>query len=155
MKRVILIFFIVCVNSLMADLEDHLKKPTDKFCVHSLKGIDFIYVINLDQRPEKFALCSLQLNAFGIQPYRFSAVNGWELSLEAISHVGIKYEPWITHDHWGTYYSGEGEFRHEIVQTDRQKLFFPLHVARRNWHCAESSFLCCKMHILPNMKQFG
>ena len=95
-ERVILIFFIVCVNSLMADLEDHLKKLTDKFCVHSLKGIDFIYVINLDQRPEKFALCSLQLNAFGIQPYRFSAVNGWELSLEAINDVGIKYEPWMT-----------------------------------------------------------
>jgi GR25 family glycosyltransferase involved in LPS biosynthesis len=53
-------------------------------------------MINLDQRPEKFTQSSEQLHSYGIFPYRFSAVNGWELTVEAINDIGLKYQPGMT-----------------------------------------------------------
>jgi GR25 family glycosyltransferase involved in LPS biosynthesis len=76
-----------------ANIEDHLKKAEGKLYIHKMRNIDFIYMINLDQRPEKFEAASQQFHNYGIYPYRFSAVNGWELSLEAINDVGLKYRP--------------------------------------------------------------
>jgi len=63
------------------------QKPKD----HSFDQIDFIYMINLDERPEKFSLAAGGLELYGISPYRFSAVNGWKLSLEAIQQLGVKF----------------------------------------------------------------
>jgi hypothetical protein len=65
---------------LCADLEDHLKKVDRSASIateSSLRNIDFIYMINLDQRPEKWKLSVDQLAPYGITPCRFSAVNGW------------------------------------------------------------------------------
>ena len=70
-----------------AAVADHFKKALGKSDIHRMKNIDFIYMINLDQRPEKFEKCINQLHPFGIYPYRFSAVNGWELTIEAINDV--------------------------------------------------------------------
>jgi GR25 family glycosyltransferase involved in LPS biosynthesis len=91
-----------------ADIVDRLKKAEGKSDIHSLESIDFIYMINLDQRPEKFTIASEQLHKYGIYPYRFSAVNGWELSLEAINDVGLKYQPGMM-PLKATYYSIEGD----------------------------------------------
>ena len=77
-------------------LQDHLKKAENKGDDHKMRNIDFIYMINLDKRPEKFALAKQYLQRYGINPYRFSAVNGWELSVEAIQDIGVKYEPGMT-----------------------------------------------------------
>lgn len=74
-------------------IEDHLKIIGERSDVHRMKHIDFIYMINLDERPEKWQFCNDQLNPYGIFPYRFSAVNGWKLTLEAINDVGLKYHP--------------------------------------------------------------
>jgi GR25 family glycosyltransferase involved in LPS biosynthesis len=63
-------------------------------------------MINLDRRPEKFAKSVNQLNPYGIYPYRFSAVNGWELSLETINDVGVKYEAWMTSGRSNLYLPG-------------------------------------------------
>jgi GR25 family glycosyltransferase involved in LPS biosynthesis len=103
---------------LQAKVEDHFKKALGKTDFHSMRNIDFIYVINLDQRPEKFARCAKQLALWGINPYRFSAVNGWELSLEVVNDVGIKLDPSMTRTQWGTYYvpGGNREPQHEPVQ---------------------------------------
>jgi len=88
-----------------------------------MRNIDFIYVINLDQRPEKFSRCVQQLSLYGIEPYRFSAVNGWELTLETINDVGVRFEPWMSMEKWGTFYDGKVE-QHEIV-----------HEIGRNYFC--------------------
>ena len=58
-----------------------------------MNEIDFIYMINLDERPEKFHLSEAQLNQYGIYPYRFSAVNGWKIPAEAFGHLGVKIFP--------------------------------------------------------------
>ncbi len=77
-------------------LQDHLKKAEGKQLDHKMKNIDFIYMINLDERPQKYVLSKQFLEPYGINPYRFSAVNGWKLSLEAINDVGVKYKPGMT-----------------------------------------------------------
>jgi GR25 family glycosyltransferase involved in LPS biosynthesis len=109
-------FLILFLGSLYADIEDHFKKINDKAGFHQMRNIDFIYTINLDQRPEKFQACVNQLSFHGIEPYRFSAVNGWELSLGAINELGVKYMPWMPTG-WATYYllEGDPEPHHEML----------------------------------------
>lgn len=89
------IFLLFSVISLFGDIEDHLKKATGKTDDCHMRNIDFIYMINLDERPEKFEDCRQALAPYGIVPYRFSAVNGWELPLEVVNDVGLKYQPWM------------------------------------------------------------
>jgi len=119
------LFFILSFNVLSAGIENYLKKVGEKTDSHNMRNIDFIYTINLDQRPEKFKNCTDQLTPYGINPFRFSAVNGWELSLEAINDVGVKYEPWMAKDLWGTYYSGNKNVnsRHEIMSVESRSYF--------------------------------
>ncbi len=115
LMRFLCLFFILF--SLQAKLEDHFKKVYGKLDIYRMKNIDFIYVINLDQRSKKFERCAHQLGFWEIVPYRFSAVNGWELPLETIQDVGILYEPWMTTGAWGTYYENPSweVSKHEYV----------------------------------------
>ncbi len=73
------------------NLERYFQPANGKSLEHKIDGVDFIYMINLDERPEKFAKTSKELENFGIFPYRFSAVNGWKLSTEALNQVGVKF----------------------------------------------------------------
>lgn len=97
-----LIFFLPFF--LFGDLEPHLKKAEEKSGSHSMPGIDFIYMINLDQRPEKWKCSIDQLAPYGIHPYQFSAVNGWEIPFEAIDEVGLKFSPEMEGGFWATTY---------------------------------------------------
>lgn len=108
-----------------AQLKDHLKKAELKSDVHKVKNVDFIYMINLDQRPEKWSFCNDQLNPYGIFPYRFSAVNGWELSLEAINDVGLKFQLDMIGGYLGTSYPRDGAFEqvHGIIEQKDQVYF--------------------------------
>jgi GR25 family glycosyltransferase involved in LPS biosynthesis len=98
--------------SLLGDITHHLKPALGKGDLHHMRNIDFIYMINLDKRPEKFARSSEQLNPFGICPYRFSAVNGWELPLDILSDLGVTYLQGMNQDIPGTCYSKEGTVYH-------------------------------------------
>jgi GR25 family glycosyltransferase involved in LPS biosynthesis len=82
-----------CFGDLNAGIEKHFRKIENKTGGHSMPNIDFIYVINLDKRPEKLKQTLDELRPYGIEPFRFSAVNGWELSFEAIDDIGVKYRP--------------------------------------------------------------
>ncbi len=109
---------------LSADLFDHLKKAEGKSSAHKMRNIDFIYMINLDRRPEKFAQASGELNLYGIYPYRFSAVNGWELSLTTINDVGLKYKPGMT-PLFATSFplEAEGQASHGFIKDDGRAYF--------------------------------
>ncbi len=116
-------------------IADHLKPALGKEGDHQMKGIDFIYMINLDQRPEKFAKASEQLHQHGIFPYRFSAVNGWELSLEAINDIGLKFQPGMTPLMATTYpLEARGKFSHEFM-THYGKAYFCHCMARGTMGC--------------------
>jgi GR25 family glycosyltransferase involved in LPS biosynthesis len=123
----VLAFFACCVFGahIEASIGDHLKKALNKSDVHQMKNIDFIYMINLDQRPEKFAKCTQQLHPYGIYPYRFSAVNGWELSLETINDVGVKFAPGMTGGFLATSFLPQDNFQshHEEIQNYGQTYF--------------------------------
>ena len=48
-------------------------------------------MINLDHRPNKYAESLSELRPYGIRPFRFSAVNGWELKHSALQEIGVVY----------------------------------------------------------------
>lgn len=119
------ILLLVLALSLHGKLEDHFKPAIGKTDAHTIKNIDFIYVLNLDQRPEKFQRCEQLLALWGIHPFRFSAVNGWELPLEAIEDVGVQFQPWMSTGGWGTYYEQDRwkEPAHEYVYKEGRVYF--------------------------------
>ena len=78
-----------------AGIEKYFKEAKNKPEPNGIANIDFIYVINLDERPERYQRTMKALEPFGIYPYRFSAVNGWELPPEALDELGIVYESWM------------------------------------------------------------
>ncbi len=120
-----LLFILLTTSCLFADLEDHLKKAPNKSAAYSMRGIDFIYMINLDQRPGKLRDSLDQLTPFQIYPYRFSAVNGWELSLETLNDLGIKYSVEMAQGILGTCYLPGSNFEpsHETIQNYGQNYF--------------------------------
>jgi len=121
MLRAITILGAGCVE---AGALDHLKKIENKTSGHSLHRIDFIYMINLDQRPEKFQRCVSLLEPYGIHPFRFSAVNGWELSLETINDVGVKFSEEMEGGFWGTSYLDSSlEPIHGLIENPGQTYF--------------------------------
>lgn len=84
-----------------------LQKALNKGADHKIKGIDFIYMINLDERPEKFERAVTELRFYGIYPYRFSAVNGWKLKIETIQAAGIQFPSILTYPILGSAYLEE------------------------------------------------
>lgn len=123
-----LILNLLCLftfTEIYAHIQDHLKKADNKSCSHSIPEIDFIYMINLDQRPEKFKKSIEQLAPYGINPYRFSAVNGWELSIEDVNDVGIKFKPGMPLDLMGTTYLIDGKWEpiHEFMHNSNHTYF--------------------------------
>ena len=93
-RRVLLLGLCLC-GSLVGGVEEYLRpiKHKGHSLDHSMSGIDFIYLINLDARPEKLACTLAELNLYNIHPFRFSAVNGWELPLELINELGVIWKP--------------------------------------------------------------
>jgi GR25 family glycosyltransferase involved in LPS biosynthesis len=83
-----------------AEFSDHLKAVGPKNQKSSISGIDYIYLINLDQRPEKWEKSLGQLERYGITPHRFSAIYGWDLSIEAKNELGIQFAPRMLSDQW-------------------------------------------------------
>ena len=115
---------VIYFSTAFSRVEDHFKKASDKSSIHSMSNIDFIYMINLDQRPEKFQKCIEQLHPYQIYPYRFSAVNGWELSLEDINDVGVKFSPDMVGGFWGTSYLDQMlMMNHQIIENIGQVYF--------------------------------
>jgi GR25 family glycosyltransferase involved in LPS biosynthesis len=108
-------------------LEQYFQKAHHKSHHHKMDEIDFIYMINLDERPEKFALASHELALFGIFPYRFSAVNGWNLSTEVLNQVGVKFSSDFGQEKFlGTIYreiDGREYLGHEILRPNGETFF--------------------------------
>lgn len=125
--KLFFVIFLMSFNSLFGGIEEYFKSCDDKDPdLNQMRNIDFIYLINLDQRPEKYESCIRQLHPHSIYPYRFSAVNGWELSLEDINKLGVKYKPGMDSSVMGTCYllEDKGQPHHEKV-----------HVPGRNYFC--------------------
>ena len=144
-KAFFLVTFFLCSFG-YADLEDHLQKAENKSDIHKMRNIDFIYMINLDHRTEKFVQSSELLHSYGIYPYRFSAVNGWNLSLEDINDIGLKYQPGMTPLLATTYPmepEAEGQPSHEWM-TEVGKTYF--------CHCMPRGAMGCSLSHISILK---
>lgn len=115
--------YLSCVVGLEGALEGYFKKihqeTADLELINPFKKIDYIYLINLDQRPQKWRSCIEQLEPYQIRPFRFSAVNGWELGIETLNELGVQYDgaP-INPPLMGTCYLPDQHFEpfHELIQ---------------------------------------
>lgn len=121
-------FFLLLIVSLFnlceAHVFDHLKDIEQKSDGHSMRNIDFIYMINLDDRPEKFKMSLDQLKPYGISPFRFSAIYGWKLSLEEINDIGVKYHKGMDCGFNATsYLTKDLKPHHQKIQTPNQTYF--------------------------------
>ena len=118
---------LACITPFLLDagIQDYFKKAEGKGSYHFIRNIDFIYMINLDQRPEKFELSRRDLNEHSIYPYRFSAVNGWELSLEVINKLGVIFTNKMKKGHRCTQYplNSDGTPVHGLTGTIGQCYF--------------------------------
>lgn len=91
MRRVLLIkwiLFLLAVTTLDANWKEMIKPCENKGEGHLFGGVDFIYMINLSVRPKKWERSQTQLASYGIYPYRFDAVNGWDLAPASFAHLG-------------------------------------------------------------------
>src|ERR1700722_15116886 len=140
-KLIITLLSLFCSSFSYGTLDDHLKKAEGKGDNHKMRNIDFIYMINLDQRPQKYALSMQYLEKSKINPYRFSAVNGWDLSIKAINDVGLKYQPGMTPLLATTYVVKEGmNIQSHEFMTEFGKTYFR--------HCLSLGAIGCALsHI--------
>ena len=72
-------------------LVNHLKTIEITHFVSEMKGIDCIYVINLDERPEKWKNTEQLFNTYRFRANRVSAVNGWQLSQNTLRDINGPY----------------------------------------------------------------
>ena len=80
------------VLSCEAGVLDHLKKIEVKTGSAPIEGIGCLYLINLDQRPEKWERSLQQLALYGISPQRFRAIYGWSRPPDALNGAGLVFQ---------------------------------------------------------------
>ena len=105
MKQILFGFALCAVSFCCADFTQHLKKDIPKQPEErSIQHVDRIYLINLDQRPEKLEKSLSQLKRYQVVPHRFSAICGWDLSAEVFNDVGVKFLPGMLSEEWAFYF---------------------------------------------------
>jgi GR25 family glycosyltransferase involved in LPS biosynthesis len=108
-------------------LQPFFRRIENKEEHHSIDQIDYLYMINLDERPEKFALASGELQLYGIDPYRFSAVNGWNLPTRTLEQIGVRFSPGTLKEKFmGSRYlevDGQEYFGSEFIREDGTNYF--------------------------------
>jgi GR25 family glycosyltransferase involved in LPS biosynthesis len=89
-----LFFYSTCC---FAKIEHHYREWEHQTIGSAVKNIDFVYLINLDTRPEKLKRSLEQLAPFGIVPERFPAIYGWDIPTAVMNDIGLRLSPqmWI------------------------------------------------------------
>jgi len=94
-----------------AKLEDHFRKIEHRNQCNPIEHIDFIYLINLDRRPDRLQSALAQLAWFGISPCRFPAVDGLDLSADVLNDIGLKFSPGMQMGVPVKYVSADGNWK--------------------------------------------
>jgi len=108
-KFFLLTIFCALHSFCQARFEDHLRTCENKVEGEQVKGIDFIYLINLDFRPDRLKNSLEGLAPYKIVPYRFPAVIGKELSAEALNDLGLSFQEGMEEDYWVNHFPVEGK----------------------------------------------
>lgn len=119
MKILMSTLFIFFSSLLTADISKYFKEVENKSDINKMRNIDFIYLINLDKRPDRLQRSLNQLHPYGIFPCRFSAVNGYSFTLDEINEMGVTLAPGMKTGEMGiVYYQGPDGIplsKHEIM----------------------------------------
>jgi len=91
-----LLFLLFIVFNLSAGIEDHYKKMEHKKGCIAPRNIDYVYAINLDQRPERWNRTTRDLAAYAIFPERFSGIYGWTIPVEVLNDICLKFKRGMT-----------------------------------------------------------
>ncbi len=102
-----ILFFTLMFANCFCDIQDRFKTIEENTTIAGIKNVDYIYLINLDKRPEQLEKSLRQLAPYGIRPFRFSAVSGEDLSIEALNDVGLKFLSGMEGNQWVVHYSYE------------------------------------------------
>ena len=86
-----LLFFLLFHISCYGFIETQYRSIEFKLGSSGVRNIDYIYLINLDQRPEKWENSMRQLIPHGIFPERFPGIYGWTLTPRALHNMGLKF----------------------------------------------------------------
>jgi GR25 family glycosyltransferase involved in LPS biosynthesis len=98
-------------------------RSIDKVIVSNVKNVDLIYLINLDQRPEKLERTLRQFSSYGIRPNRLSAVYGWSLTNGVFEDVGLKLAPGMN---WkGSIYLRQNSVQRVFQPSYGSAIFYP------------------------------
>lgn len=141
MLRIIITFsFLLCSFRVSnANIKKHYKNVNYKTPGHSYGTIDFIYLINLDHRTEKYEETMQELSPYGVYPFRFSAVNGWQIKHQAIQEIGMVYKSSMRGGGMGSIYlwdDGKEYISHELINKEGQTYFV---------HCLSRGAIGCLM----------
>jgi len=64
---------------------------SDGFAESQIDGIDCIYLINLDRRPDRLASSNAELAKYDVHPQRFSAIDGKTIPFETLTGIGLPF----------------------------------------------------------------
>ena len=79
----------------------HLKSIEIQHAESGMEGVDCIYVINLDSRPDKWNRVKKLFDERGLNVNRVSGVNGWQLSKETLQELCGSYPVRFANGHYG------------------------------------------------------
>ncbi len=75
-----------------AGIEDQYVPLKFKFGCSTIRNVDYIYLINLDSRPERWTNCMNQLAPYDIFPERYPGIYGWTLSPQVLHDMALKFK---------------------------------------------------------------
>ena len=94
-SRLLLLIVFFIPSHIFCEWRDLLQFPLNKSSSSPIERVDFIYMINLDRRLDRWNQSSEILKSYSISPYRFSAIDGWALNQEALDKHLIVFLPAI------------------------------------------------------------
>ena len=89
------------IQKKLTPIANHLKSIELTEKESGLPSVDCIYVINLDQRPDKWESIKKKCTAQGLSINRMSGVNGWDLSFDMLEKIAGHYPIHMPKGHYG------------------------------------------------------
>lgn len=68
----------------------------------TVEGVDAIYLINLDRRPDRLEAAMAELAKYDLYPRRFSAIEGKQSDLNTLLELGLPYKRNMLSHRWAT-----------------------------------------------------
>jgi hypothetical protein len=121
LQVLIILFSVLSFLTCDANLATYLKPALNKHPISTIPKVDYMYVINLDHRKEKFESTVREFAPYHISPYRFSAVNGWNLPTQAVWDLALTFKKGMRPGGMGTVFkniNGKEYLSYEIVEKE-------------------------------------